>query len=363
MAWVPGDEERLRQALAYAARGIPVLPLHHPVVRQAVAARDRFSTCCSCGNPACQAVGKHPATATGVEDATTDPARLAWWWRRYPEANIGLATGWVFDVLDVDGPESGDSVRWSAVSQLLGLRGPLARTGGDGWHFYLAPTGLRDPGVRGLAKVEWRGHGGWVVAPPSRHASGGFYAWVRDLAAPLPAVPPSLRRRLLTSPPTSRAGLERERAGADPGRPDVHLPQHEGPPVSDEVAAVQVDPEMSGHPGVDHVNGDAGGRAIFERWLVEVARAPRGERGHTLYRAGLRLFSLAAGGALDHREVEAGLLAAAEAAGLLTEEPSQTRRTLALADRVGSACPAHLPTVDGELAVQVPPTARPDRGA
>jgi hypothetical protein len=363
MAWVPGDEERLRQALAYAARGIPVLPLHHPVVRQAVAARDQFSTCCSCGNPACQAVGKHPATARGVEDATTDPARLAWWWRRYPEANIGLATGWVFDVLDVDGPESGDSVRWSAVSQLLGLRGPLVRTGGDGWHFYLAPTGLRDPGVRGLAKVEWRGRGGWVVAPPSRHASGGVYGWVRDLAAPLPAVPPSLRRRLRTGPPNSRAGLERERAGADPGRPDVHLPRHEGPPVSGEVAAVQVDPEMSGHPGVDHVNGDAGGRAIFERWLVEVVRAPRGERGHTLYRAGLRLFSLAAGGALNHREVEAGLLAAAEAAGVLTEEPSQTRRTLALADRVGSACPAHLPTVDGELAVQVPPTARPDRGA
>jgi hypothetical protein len=361
MAWVPGDEERLRQALAYAARGIPVLPLHHPVVRQAVAAREPITTCCSCGNPACQAVGKHPATARGVEDATTEPARLAWWWRRYPEANIGLATGWVFDVLDVDGPESGDSLRWSAVSQLLGMRGPLVRTGGDGWHFYLAPTGLRDPRVRGLAKVEWRGRGGWVVAPPSRHASGGFYAWVRDLAAPLPAVPPSLRRRLWTGPPAWRADLEGERAGAGPGRLDASLPRYDPPLVSD--AAVQADGEASGHPGVDRIAGDAGGRAIFERWLMEVARAPRGERGHTLYRAGLRLFSLAAGGALNRREVEAGLLAAAEAAGLLAEEPSQTKRTLALADRVGSACPAHLPTVDGEEAVPVPPTARPDRGA
>ena len=356
MAW---DGERLPQALAYAARGIPVLPLHHPVVRQAPGGM--VTTACSCRNPACQAVGKHPATARGAEDATTDPARLAWWWRRYPEANVGLATGWVFDVLDVDGPESGDSLRWSAVSQLLGLRGPLVRTGGDGWHFYLAPTGLRDPRVRGLAKVAWRGRGGWVVAPPSRHASGAVYAWVHDLASPLPAAPPSLRRRLQTGPPAWRASLDGGEDG--PGHLDGPLRRYGLPLVSDEVAAIQADGEGSGHPGVDHVTGDSGGRAIFERWLTEVARAPRGERGHTLYRAGLRLFSLAAGGALNRGEVEAGLLAAAETAGLLTEEPSQTRRTLALADRVGSACPAHLPTVDGDLAVPVPPTARPDRGA
>jgi hypothetical protein len=352
-----GDGGRLPQALAYAARGIPVLPLHHPVVRQAPGGT--VTTSCSCGNRACQAVGKHPATARGAEDATTDPARLVRWWRRYPEANVGLATGWVFDVLDVDGPESGDSLRWSAVSQLLGLRGPLVRTGGDGWHFYLAPTGLRDPRVRGLARVAWRGTGGWVVAPPSRHASGAVYAWVRDLAAPLPAAPPSLRRRLRTGPPAWRA--DRDGGGQGPGHLDAPSRRYDLP--EDEAAAVQADGGVPGHPGIDHVAGDRGGRAIFERWLMEVARARRGERGHTLYRAGLRLFSLAAGGALNRGEVEAGLLAAAEAAGLLTEEPSQTWRTLALADRVGSACPAHLPTVDGDLAVSVPPAARPDRGA
>jgi Bifunctional DNA primase/polymerase, N-terminal len=359
MAWEPGDGERLRQALAYAARGIPVLPLHHPVVRRARGAT--ATTTCSCGNLACRAVGKHPATARGVEDATTEPAQLAWWWRRYPEANVGLATGWVFDVLDVDGPESGDSRRWSAVSQLLGLRGPLVRTGGDGWHFYLAPTGLRDPRVHGLAKVEWRGRGGWVAAPPSRHGSGAVYAWVRDLAAPLPAAPPSLRSRLRSGPPALRAGLDGGASGA--GHPEVPEGRYHLPLAWDEVAAIQADGEESGQPVRDHVTGDPGGRAIFERWLLEVARARRGERGHTLYRAGLRLFSLAAGGALNRGEVEAGLLAAAETAGLMTEEPSQTRRTLALADRVGSACPAHLPTVDGVQAVPVPPMARPDRGA
>src|SRR4029453_15689351 len=173
---------------------------------------------------------------------------------------------------------------------------------------------------------------GWVRrrgARPRRAAAGGAPVAAppaADRPANLAGGPRTRARRSGSRPPGRPPAPDRRAPGARPGD---HPPRHEGAPASGEAAAVQVDPEMSGHPGVDHVNGDAGGRAIFERWLVEVARAPRGERGHTLYRAGLRLFSLAAGGALDHREVEAGLLAAAEAAGLLTEEPSHTRRTLA----------------------------------
>jgi hypothetical protein len=61
--------------------------------------------------------------------------------------------------------------------------GPLVRTGGGGWHFYLAPTGLGNNRPRDLEHVDWRGRGGYVVAPPSRHASGHPYEWIpgRDL--------------------------------------------------------------------------------------------------------------------------------------------------------------------------------------
>ncbi|HEY2957216.1 MAG TPA: bifunctional DNA primase/polymerase [Actinomycetota bacterium] len=205
MAWGDG-EARLRQALAYAARGIPVLPLHHPVLWRSPVERSLVEVGCSCGDPGCGAVGGHPMTALGAAAATTDPRRLAWWWRRFPEANVGLATGWVFDVLDVDGPHGGDAGRWSAVAQVLGGRGPLVRTGGDGWQFYLAPTGMHGVRVRGLARLGWRGRGGWVAAPPSRHPSGGVYRWVRGLDAPLPAPPPSLRARLESRPPSPPAG-------------------------------------------------------------------------------------------------------------------------------------------------------------
>src|SRR5579875_617731 len=47
---------------------------------------------------------KRPLTKHGFTDASADPARVAGWWRRSPQANIGLATGEPggFDVLDID---------------------------------------------------------------------------------------------------------------------------------------------------------------------------------------------------------------------------------------------------------------------
>jgi len=81
----------------------------------------------------------------------------------------------------------------------------------------------------------------------------------------------------------------------------------------------------------------------LEARLTEVARAPQGNRNHTLYRAGLRLFSLAAGGVLDRAEVEAGLLAAAERSGLLRDEPTQTRNTIRSAEQVAKDHPAGVP--------------------
>jgi Bifunctional DNA primase/polymerase, N-terminal len=55
---------------------------------------------CSCGDQACGAVGKHPLTPHGLNDATADSAQLVRWWRRWPEANIGLVTGELADPTD-----------------------------------------------------------------------------------------------------------------------------------------------------------------------------------------------------------------------------------------------------------------------
>jgi hypothetical protein len=185
-------------ALVYASRGIPVLPLHHPLPHhsdlQALTGDQQLPspvvrTSCSCRDPGCGQVAKHPLGSLaphGVKDATTNRARILAWWTRHPQANIGLATGHRFDVLDVDGPAGERAIRQLAAAHGLASSGPLVRTGGGGWHFYLAPTGLGNVHPQGLEHVDWRGRGGYVVAPPSRHASGHPYQWLagRDLDTP-----------------------------------------------------------------------------------------------------------------------------------------------------------------------------------
>ena len=102
----PPDKPMVEYALEIAGRGFRVIPLHVP----------RFGTDgelqgCSCGNPDCTAVGKHPRTPHGVKDATRDRDRIAQWWRKWPDANIGIATGEGLVVLDVDGPAGEETLK------------------------------------------------------------------------------------------------------------------------------------------------------------------------------------------------------------------------------------------------------------
>jgi hypothetical protein len=107
-------------ALGYASRGIPVLPLHYPLPHhgglQPVTSDQQpvAGTRCSCRDPGCCQPGKHPLGSLvphGVKDATTNRAQILAWWTRHPQANIGLATGHLFDVLDVDGPAGAQAIR------------------------------------------------------------------------------------------------------------------------------------------------------------------------------------------------------------------------------------------------------------
>jgi hypothetical protein len=300
-------------ALGYASRGIPVLPLHYPLPRrgdlQPVIGGHppTVGTGCSCRNRGCGQPGKHPLGVLaphGVKDATCNRARILAWWTRHPHANIGLATGHTFDVLDVDGLTGAHAIRTLAATHGLVSSGPLVRTGGGGWHFYVAPTGLGNVRPADLAHVDWRGWGGYVVAPPSRHASGRPYQWStgRDLDTPLAQVPAVLVERLERRPP-------------------------------------QRSPHPMQVPAVDAGPNDRYARAALATELARVATAPVGQRNHQLWESTRNLYNLVATGGLDQREVDQGLLDAAERCGLLEEEPRQTRRTLASGRQVGLAHP------------------------
>jgi hypothetical protein len=284
-------------------------------------------TACSCGDRACSQFAKHPIGALvphGVNDATTNRARVLAWWTSHPQANIGLACGHRFDVLDVDGPAGTQAIRALAAEHGLYSSGPLVRTGGGGWHYYLRPTGLGNAHPHDLPHVDWRGRGGYVVAPPSRHRSGLPYQWVagRDLGTPPGEVPAVLLQRLERRPPQRSIGPTELRLVGD------------GP-------------------------GDRYARAALATELARVAAAPVGQRNRQLWESARNLYNLVATGALPEREVDQGLLQAAERSGLLGEEPRQTRRTLASGRQVGLAHPGRpgQPTSpDRTTAPPAPPT-------
>jgi hypothetical protein len=287
----------LDAALGYAARGIPVYPVHWPRRSSGGA-----SLACSCPRgPGCDRPAKHPLVRHGVKQATTDPAQLERWWRRWPHANLGLATGVVFDALDVDGPAGLAALRQHLPTVGRRHPGPLVATGGGGWHYWYAPSGLGNRPPRGLAHVDWRGLGGSVLAPPSRHVSGGTYRWLRGLdQAPLPEVPAALQ-----------ALLEPQQPPASPSPPSR--------------------PAELDHPYAQQA-------LAAELAILQQAR-PR-SRNRTLNRCAFKVYRYVAGGLLDEQETTAALTTVAISLGLGAAE---VRRTLASARTAARAFPRGLP--------------------
>jgi len=158
-------------ALSYARRGMSVLPLHSIV-----------NGGCSCGREDCQQPGKHPRTKTGLKEATKDPGQISEWWRKWPNANIGIVTGRASGLiaLDIDVRHDGES----SLETLEADLGPLPETweqltGGGGRHLlFLRPDMEKVPNkVNVVPGVDIRGDDGYIVAEPSNHISGHAYVW------------------------------------------------------------------------------------------------------------------------------------------------------------------------------------------
>jgi hypothetical protein len=143
----------------------------------------------------------------GVLEATTDEAEIRTWWRMWPAANIGVATGADSGivVLDVD-TKSGGKV---TLDQLLNQHGRPAdkvysNTGGGGWHLIFAHPGGHWPNTQSApnkpsklgAGLDFRGDGGYIVAPGSDHFSGKRYEWGIAPKGHLPVMPEWLKALL-----------------------------------------------------------------------------------------------------------------------------------------------------------------------
>lgn len=153
-------------ALWYATQGHPVFP--------------------------CEVGGKRPLTRHGFKDATTSIDAIRRWWDLMPEANIGLPTGIRFDVVDIDGqlgqetrakhwcdgrPGCEKKCRHGLFGQMdAAAIGKVSTPRDGGMHIYLPPT-AEGNAASALPGIDYRGVGGYVIAPPSVTPIGR-YSWL-----------------------------------------------------------------------------------------------------------------------------------------------------------------------------------------
>lgn len=158
----------------YARLGWYVLPLHSVKGGR-----------CTCGKRDCGSPGKHPRILKGFKGATRDLAKINEWWNRWPNANIGIRTGIESGlvVLDID-PRNGGK---KTLKKIIVKHGKLPETfevitGGDGQHFYFKHPGKKVKNRKDSfgPGVDIKADGGYIVAPPSLHASGQKYSWADE---------------------------------------------------------------------------------------------------------------------------------------------------------------------------------------
>jgi len=168
----------------YAERGLPVFP--------------------------CVPGRKVPLTTHGCLDATCDPDQIEKWWKRWPAANLGLATGRASGVVVVDydrkhgkpGLKTRDSIHLQF--QINTLTATTATLGIHEVFRYPGPV-LRNS-VDRLPGVDFRTDGGYIVVAPSI-VHGVPYEWIRRVP---PAVLPAELIAMLQPPPMVEPHPHRE---------------------------------------------------------------------------------------------------------------------------------------------------------
>lgn len=128
---------------------------------------------------------KRPATENGFKTATTDKQRISDWWDKYPDCNIGIATGSMSGglvVIDLDIDEDKGINGYETLNQWQQEHGTLpdtwqSITGRGGYHLFYKDIARNKSRANLYEGVDIRADGGYIVAPPSIHPNGRRYEW------------------------------------------------------------------------------------------------------------------------------------------------------------------------------------------
>jgi hypothetical protein len=178
-------------------------------------------------------------------------------------------TGEIFDAIDLDGEEGVAALAAARPEGGATLDGPVALTGREGGrHLLIAPTGVGNKAGL-LDHVDIRGLGGYIVAPPSFHASGRQYQWALGRGLDdVPILPPPDWVIELWRPSPRSASPRSDRVNETGRRRIVAY-------------------------------SDTYGRRAFESAIANVVLAVEGTRNDTLNAAAFSFGQLIAGGVLD----------------------------------------------------------------
>lgn len=271
-------------------------------------------------------VAKQPITPRGFKDATHDATQIERWWQDNPRAAIGLATGHLLPsgrrllVLDIDLPNSRNQGKPAGMAALrllasIGAHTPTrtARTGSGGMHLYYSmprTTNItigQNLRINGQScAIDWRGRGGYVVAPPSPYP-GSAYRW---------ALPSPWTAQTIQHAPDALLALLTKR-------------QESAEAVRRIEAALSSDAHQRAY-----------GYKALTNAVAAIDNSAVGTRHSTLNLQAYCIGRLIAGGCIDQSEAEAALAEAALRSG---KEAHEIRRTIRSAFKAAEAQPRTAP--------------------
>lgn len=146
----------MEAALIYARAGVPVFPCH---------------------------IHKSPRVDGSFHAANIDEAQIKEWWKKWPDASIGVPTGcaigaWVLDVDLPAGPVTLAKIE-EATGKFPETLTQITGSGGQHLFFLMLDNISISNSVKKIGPgLDVRGDGGYVIVSPSHHPSGNKYQWV-----------------------------------------------------------------------------------------------------------------------------------------------------------------------------------------